>query len=52
MFFYDRPAHRVAEFHRLSNESIHKFAHAAPDRFRSIATVPLQDPDRATIELE
>ena len=52
MFFYDRPAERTAELHRATNEGLHAFAQSAPDRFRTLATVPLQSVDRAIDELE
>jgi aminocarboxymuconate-semialdehyde decarboxylase len=52
IFFYDRPPERTAELHRVVNEGLHAFCQAAPDRLRALATVPLQDIDRAIDELD
>ena len=40
-----------ARYSRMFNEALAATVGGAPDRFRALATVPLQDPDRAATEL-
>ena len=51
-YFYNLPAEECAERARRINAAISDVAAARPDRFRGMATVPMQDPERAVRELE
>ena len=51
-YFYNLPAGECAARARRINAAVAEIAHGRPDRFRGMATVPLQDPDLAAAELE
>lgn len=52
VFFYWLDADTALAASRLINDGIADMVKAAPDRFRGMGTVPLQDPDAAVAELE
>lgn len=52
LFFYNLPAAECAPRARQLNTAIATIARARPDRFRGMATVPLQGPELAASELE
>ncbi len=51
-FFYNLPAAECAARARQINAAIAQITVDRPDRFRGMATVPLQDPELAVAELE
>jgi aminocarboxymuconate-semialdehyde decarboxylase len=51
LFFYWAEAKSTAEFCQLANETVAKFAAQSGGRLYGMATVPLQDPEAATVEL-
>ena len=51
-FFYNLPAEECAARARQVNVAMAGIAAARPDRFRAMATVPLQDPELAAAELD
>ncbi|GIX48090.1 MAG: 2-hydroxy-3-carboxy-6-oxo-7-methylocta-2,4-dienoate decarboxylase [Candidatus Tectimicrobiota bacterium] len=52
LLFYALPSHTAQEYARRFNAALAEITTARPDRFRGMATVPLQDPERAAAELE
>ena len=50
-FLYDQDAALTATTAALQNEQIAKLVKARPDRFMGMATLPMQDPQRAVAEL-
>ncbi len=50
-YFYNLPPDEAAERARRVNRGIADIAAGRPDRFRGMATVPMQDPERAVDEL-
>jgi len=50
-FLYGQPPAVAAAFARVQNEQLAKLVKMQPDRFRAIATVPMQDPRLAAEEL-
>ena len=48
---YALPAEQAAEHARVFNDHLAELIAATPDRFRGLATVPLQDPPAAVAEL-
>ena len=51
-FGYGVPAAESSRWHRLLNEHLSETARAHPDKLSMMASVPLQDADRAATELE
>ena len=51
VFLYDQPADIMIETTKILNDGLAEMAALAPDRFRAIATVPMQDVDAACKEL-
>jgi aminocarboxymuconate-semialdehyde decarboxylase len=51
LFCYDKPIEVAEDLSREINDSIAAFVAKAPDSFAGLATVPLQEPDAAVIEL-
>ena len=52
LFYYWTDAVQAAKIARLINDGIAEFVATNPDRFRAMATVPMQDTDAALAELE
>jgi len=52
LFGYGMPAEAGARWHRLLNESLCETAHRHSQRLSALASVPLQDAERAARELE
>ena len=52
LFYYWTEAWLGIQIARLVNDGIAEFVAAAPNRFRGMATVPMQDPNAAVAELE
>jgi aminocarboxymuconate-semialdehyde decarboxylase len=52
LFYYWTDAVQAAKIARLINDGIAEFVATNPDRFRAMATVPMQDTDAAIAELE
>ncbi len=52
LIYYDLDAEACLWFSRLQNDGIARTAKEFPDRFRGIATVPLQDTEKAIAELD
>jgi aminocarboxymuconate-semialdehyde decarboxylase len=52
LFFYNLPAPECQQGARRVNTAIAKIAAERPDRFRGMATVPMQDPELAVFELQ
>jgi aminocarboxymuconate-semialdehyde decarboxylase len=50
-FLYDRDPALTATLSAIQNDEISKIVRQQPDRFMGIATLPMQDPDRAVAEL-
>jgi aminocarboxymuconate-semialdehyde decarboxylase len=50
-FLYDQEASLTVTTAALQNEQIAKLVKARPDRFMGMATLPMQDPERAIAEL-
>jgi aminocarboxymuconate-semialdehyde decarboxylase len=50
-FLYGQPPALAAAFSRIQNEQLGKLVQARPDRFRAIATLPMQAPRQAADEL-
>jgi aminocarboxymuconate-semialdehyde decarboxylase len=50
-FLYDQDAGLTAATSALQNDQIARLVKARPDRFRGMATLPMQDPGRAVAEL-
>ena len=51
-FFYGLGADQALKTARIVNEGVAKMAAARPDRLRGMATLPMQHPDAAIVELE
>ena len=49
--YWIEPAERVAEAAQMINDAIAAMVEQAPDRFAGLATLPLQDPAAAVVEL-
>lgn len=47
LFLYDAPPERTAELAGLYNRALAEWVRAYPDRLSALATVPLNDPERA-----
>ena len=52
IFAYDMPPELGAKWHRLMNECLLEVVQEHPDRLSALASVPLQDADKAASELE
>jgi aminocarboxymuconate-semialdehyde decarboxylase len=52
LFHSQWPAEQVAPLHRRINEALAELAREHPSRFAPLGAVPLQDPERAVVELE
>lgn len=52
LFLYNLPAQECQQMARRVNTAMAEIAQARPDRFRSMATIPLQHPELAIAELE
>jgi len=50
-FLYDQDASLVATLARIQNEAIAKLTKQHPDRFLGLATLPMQAPEKAAVEL-
>jgi aminocarboxymuconate-semialdehyde decarboxylase len=50
-FFYDAPATAAAELVGLQNDALVGLAAESPDRFRVLASLPLQDAERSVAEI-
>ena len=51
LFLYWTDAAEAVDSARTVNDAIAAMARQAPDRFSAVATLPLQDPDQAVVEL-
>jgi aminocarboxymuconate-semialdehyde decarboxylase len=52
VFFYGLGANEGLEAARIVNDGVAQMVAARPDRLRGMATLPMQDPDAAIVELE